>query len=192
MREKMAQLYRDWYKSQPTAVKYEADTYIMESNKSPLSFNKLSQIMGADGALFKQYFSESKFSADPIKAKKLAAAYLMSEDWEALGGNSIVSNNEITDNGIPAEIVTAIVSGQMDLAAALTQSMWNKLTPGDLNGIMRLANIHGKYNTGVVPKETGKTQFYTVDKKSDTTPNAWQAKAFPFSDPKNTKIYGDK
>ena len=199
MKSKMVKLYHDWHSCQPAAIKRDADHYMMESTKNPTNFSKVITLMGADGKLFQQYIAESGFSADSLKAKRMAAKFIVEEAasdpdnqmlWKSLGGNSIVSQNDVTGNGVTAEIIQAIVSGQMDLAAALTLSMWDKITVGDLNGIGRMAQIHSFYNaSGAVPKNSGRTEWVELAKKTDITPNKFQAMAFPMSDPKNTEIF---
>ena len=103
-----------------------------------------------------------------------------------------------TPNGSVTEILRAIVGGNMQMAAALTAAAWDKLTIGDRNAIINLAKNHSAYNQkSGVTKDSGFAKFYSIEvqekgpikKKGDMSKNEFMAKAFPFSDPQNTKLY---
>jgi len=221
MKEKMLKLYKDWTRSQDLSSLIKAKNTLKEAKENPANFNKLAKMMGMDGDTFLKYFEESKleFSDNVFTAKRKAASYILEEAeiakpidklgvdnfslaWEPTtdGANTMASYIEAgTPNGSASEIVKAIVSGNMEMAAALTAAAWNNLMVGDRNAILNIAKVHGGYNTGSgVSKDSGITKFYTVDvtegpikKKGDMSKNEFLAKAFPFSDPQNTKLYQD-
>jgi len=222
MKEKMLKLYKDWTRSQDLSSLIKAKNTLKETKKNPANFNKLVKMMGMDGDTFSKYFEESKleFSDNIFTAKRKAAAYILEEveiakpidklgvdnfslAWEPTTdrANTMASYIEAgTPNGSASEIVRAIVGGNMEMAAALTAAAWNNLMVGDRNAILNIAKVHGGYNTGSnVNKDSGVTKFYTVDvtegpikNKGDMSKNEFLAKAFPFSDPQNTKLYDDK
>jgi len=222
MKEKMLKLYKDWARSQDLSSFKKAKNTLKEAKENPANFNKLIKMMGMDGEIFLKYFEESKseFSDNIFTAKRKAASYILEEveiakpidkldvdnfrlAWEPTTdrANTVASYIEAgTPNGSASEIVRAIVGGNMELAAALTAAAWNNLMVGDRNAILNIARVHGGYNTGSeVGKDSGVTKFYTVDvtegpikKKGDMSKNEFLAKAFPFSDPQNTKLYDDK
>lgn len=224
MKEKMLKLYEDWSKSQTITSKKKARRALQETSKNPANFRKLVQIMGLDGPRFEQYFQESKneFSDNAFTAKRKAAKYILEAEekveiepitkldvdnfklsYEQIDNrsNAMVSYVQTgTPNGAAGEIIRAIVGGNMELAAALTMASWGKLSLGNRNAIMNIAQAHGGYNLASgVSKDSGSTKFYSVEveegplkKKSDMSKNEFVAKVFPFSDPQNTKLYGDK
>ena len=218
----MLRLYEDWEKSKDLSVVKKARRALEEATKNPANFNKVADIMGLDGRLFINYFNESKeeFSDNSFSAKRKAAAYILEEKetvkpidkldvdnfrlaYEPMDDrtNRMISHIEAgTPNGSATEIVRAIVGGNMQIAAAMTAAAWGKLSVGDRNAILNIAQVHGRYNLGSgVTKDNGEVKYYTVDveegpikKKGDMSKDEFIAQAFPYADPKATKLYGDK
>lgn len=220
MKEKMLKLYEDWEKSQDISSVKKARRTLKEATQNPANFKKVARMMGMDGDRFISYFEESKseFSDNVFTAKRKAAKYILEAETVAVKPitelspenfrqayepmddrtNRMISHIEAgTPNGTVTEILRAITGGNVQLAAALTMAAWGKLSIGDRNAILNIAQIHGQYNVGSgVTKDNGMAKFYTVDieegpikKKGDMSKNEFIAKAFPYADPQNTKLY---
>jgi len=166
--------------------------------------------------------SKYEFSDNVFTAKRKAATYLIEKKdeiemkpvtelspdnfklaYEPMDdrSNRMVSYIEAgTPNGSCTEIVRAIVGGNMQIAAAMTMAAWGTLSIGDRNAILNIAKVHGGYNIASgVDKNNGMDKWYNVDveegpikNKGDMSKNEFIAQVFPFSDPQNTKIFGDK
>jgi hypothetical protein len=203
MKEKMLKLYEDWKLSQDGATQNLAEATLRNAASNPAHFNTLVKMMGHDGKLFTKYFTESALDINPLNAKRKAAQYICEitigtdGNWTDTGGNTIESEVNLTGtrNSLPSDILQAIVSGDIQIAAALIGARWTELNAGDLAGIMRAMQAYGYYNQQTsmpdneVPKTKAKTKYYTIDKKSDTTKDEFISKVFPKSDPSLSKLY---
>jgi hypothetical protein len=223
MKEKMLRLYKDWRKAQDNSTAKKADSSLKETIKNPANFTAFTKLLGSDSSTFINYFNESKkeFSDNIFTAKRKAAEYLLEEKEEEKssfpksyqdisqhytfkdGTNGVISNIEIgKSSGNTAEILRAIVGGNMQIAAALTFAAWSELSVYDRNAIFNLAQVHGGYNTGSEnKKEPIEANYFVTEKditdgpykkKSDCTKQEFLDKVFPYSDPKYMKLYSDK
>ncbi len=218
MKNKIKRLYEDWKQSKNIRDLKKADTLLKETSHNSSHFNEFISFLGSDGKRMKKYFNEAKneFSENKSKAKKEFANFLLEEKGDgsvvdSIGlsyypitdrSKSVVSTIEVgTPSGAPTEILRAIVGGNFYLAAQLTALNWGKLTVADRNLIMKLAHLHGKYNTGnTIVKDSGHTVFYDVEtkydvkdgieleKKSDLSKKDFLKQAFPLTDVENMKI----
>jgi len=204
MKEKMYKLYKDWESTQKTQ-----DVRRVRKDLSENQLGKVIGAMGSDGKKFSKYMNESisEFSEDRIIAKKHIASYLL--EYELSPDNFELSYEQMDDrsnrmyshmelgspNGTITEILRAIVGGNMEIASAMTIASWGRLSIGDRNAILNLADVHGSYNKmSGVAKDSGGVKYYSpegpIEKKGDMSKDEFIAKAFPLSDPKNTKLYG--
>lgn len=217
-KSKMKKLYEDWKEVKNIKYVNEANSLLEKATKNSSYFNKFIKTLGPDGVKMRYYFNESheEFDKDVSRAKRKFASYIL-EAKEDEGGvvDSIgMSYYPVTDrsksavsaiqtgtpSGAPTEILRAIVGGNMYLAAQLTAQAWGKLSIADRNLIMKLAHIHGQYNSNdVIPKDSGVTKFYEVEvendtddkkieKKSDLNKKDFLKQAFPFTDIENMKL----
>lgn len=209
---KAKKLYEDWKQSKNVKYIKEADSILEQATKNSSYLKKFVEYLGEDGKRIHKYFLESN-SSDPM-SKRRFASFLLEDNGSVVNGislshmpvedrsKSIVSQIEAgTISGLPAEILRAIVGGNLSLAAQLTAQSWGKLSIADRNLIMQLAQVHGNYNAdGVNPKDSGHTQFYEIEvksdidddqkieKKSDLPKKDFLKQAFPFTDIENMKI----
>lgn len=212
--DKLLNLFEDWAEAQGLKKRKKIASILEKMSKNPAHFQNLIEEMGSDGTTFRKLFNENKslLSEDSYKAKRKLASFLLENsvikpDDIKLGYEPITDRSKSmssyieggTPSGAAAEIIRAITGGNMLIAAALTKASWGQLTLGDRNAIMNIAMVHSGYNRGSeVQKDSGNTVFYTVkdaepmEKKSDMTANEFIAKAFPMSDPKNTRLYKDE
>lgn len=215
MKEKMKKLYEDWRQSKNIKDIKLANTYLKETTKNSANFRKFVEVLGPDGKRMAKYFNESmsEFGDDPYVAKRSFAKFLLEDDDGSVvseiglshmpvsdRSKSVVSNVQVnTPDGLPAEILRAIVGGNMNLAAQLTAKGWGKLSVADRNLILNLGRLHSGYNVGSgVEKDSGHTNYYEVStenvsdekisKKGDLTKKDFLKKAFPLTDIDNMKL----
>lgn len=222
MKDKIKRLYEDWKEAKNIKYVKEANSLLERTTKHPAYFNKFVKYLGPDGDKIKSYFNESQeeFGLTSVKAKRRFASFLLEEKEEKEQGGSVVNGIDLswmpitdrsksvvsaiqtgTPSGAQAEILRAIVGGNMYLAAQLTAQSWGKLSVADRNLIMQLAQLHGNYNTGnTAPKDSGHTNFYEIqvksdvdddqkiEKKSDLKKKDFLKQAFPLTDIDNMKL----
>lgn len=215
MKENIKRLYEDWTQSKNIKDLKKAHKYLQETTKNPANFKKFIEVLGPDGVRMKKYFDESKneFGEGSHVAKRNFAKFLLEEEDGSVvseiglthmpvmdRSKSMVSNIQVnTPSGLPAEILRAIVGGNMNLAAQLTAKGWSKLSIADRNLILNLGRLHSGYNVGSgVEKDSGHTNYYevsvesasdeSVEKKSDLPKKDFLKKAFPFTDIENMKL----
>lgn len=213
---KAKKLYEDWKSAKNIKYVNEANNLLKQATKNPIYFKKFVSYLEEDGRKIQKYFLESNLNKNISLAKRNFASYLLEEkeDGSVVHGislshmpvedrsKSVVSQIEAgTISGLQAEILRAIVGGNLALAAQLTAQGWSRLSVADRNLIMQLAQLHGNYNTGnTTPKDSGHTQFYEVEvksdidddqkieKKSDLNKKDFLKQAFPLTDIENMKI----
>lgn len=222
MKDKIKRLYEDWKEAKNVKYVNEANSLLEKATKHPAYFNQFINYLGPDGTKIKYYFNESQeeFGSTMPRAKRSFASFLLEEKKDEEQSGSVVNGIDLswmpvtdrsksivskiqtgTPSGAPTEILRAIVGGNMYLAAQLTAQNWGKLTVADRNLIMQLAQLHGRYNTGdTIPKDSGHTDFYEVEvksdvgddkkieKKSDLKKKDFLKQAFPLTDIDNMKL----
>lgn len=214
-------LFIDWLSAQPQKKRKEV-VENLKTKKSVFAFKDLIKEMGHDGKTLQDIFLKSNLSENSKTAKELFCKNLIEaveekevisditdyirgglndegyEDYAVLTangiGNTIDGNIEVNRNGLIADIIRAIVGGNIAIAAQLTSAGWNSLSSSDKMVIYNTSLVHSQYNQSkVVAKENGEAKYYVKQMKKDIENGSIQKedflkKTFPRTDISLLKI----